>query len=183
VPYFYPMEYYTIIKSLHIIFVVTWFAGLFYMFRLFVYHAEAARTEEPRRSILIEQYSIMERRLWYAITWPSCILTLIFGIWLLVLNSAFLTQPWMHIKLTFVAGLLVYQLYGQRVLKGIRNHPLSYTSLGMRMMNEVPTVILIAVVFLVVMKSSFSWIWGTLGILGTGVLLMVVVKMLRRSGE
>jgi putative membrane protein len=89
----------------------------------------------------------------------------------------------MHIKLTFVAGLLVYQLYGQRVLKGIREHPLSYTSIGMRMMNEVPTVILIAVVFLVVMKSSFSWIWGTLGILGTGVLLMVVVKMIRAKGE
>lgn len=175
------MEYYPIIKSLHIIFVVTWFAGLFYMFRLFVYHAEAARTEEPRRSILIEQYGIMERRLWYAITWPSCILTLTFGIWLLVLNPDFLTQPWMHIKLTFVAGLLVYQLYGQRVLKNIQNHPLRYSSLGMRMMNEVPTVILIAVVFLVVMKSSFSWIWGTLGILGTGVLLMVVVRMLRKK--
>jgi putative membrane protein len=181
-PIFERMEYYTIIKSLHIIFVVTWFAGLFYMFRLFVYHAEAARTEEPRRSILIEQYSIMERRLWYAITWPSCILTLIFGTWLLVLNSGFLTEPWMHIKLTFVAGLLVYQLYGQRVLKGIREHPLSYTSVGMRMMNEVPTVILIAVVFLVVMKSTFSWLWGTAGIFGTALLLMVVVKMLRAKG-
>ena len=67
------------------------------------------------------------------------------------------------------------------MLKGIREHPLSYTSVGMRMMNEVPTVILIAVVFLVVMKSAFSWIWGTVGILGTGVLLMVVVKMLRKK--
>lgn len=74
---------YNIIKSLHIIFVVTWFAGLFYMFRLFVYHAEALVIESPKRDILEDQYKIMEWRLWYIITWPSCVLTVLFGTLLL----------------------------------------------------------------------------------------------------
>lgn len=169
------------VKSLHIIFVVTWFAGLFYMFRLFVYHAEAARKVEPARSILMEQYSIMERRLWYAITWPSCILTLIFGAWLLIINPAFLTMPWMHIKLFFVVLLMVYQFYGHSVFKKINTDPMQYTSLKMRLMNEVPTVILIAVVFLVVVKSNVHWIWGTLGILGiAGILSFFVLQYKKR---
>ena len=175
------METYLTIKSLHIIFVVTWFAGLFYMFRLFVYHAEAARKDEPEKSILINQYKIMERRLWYAITWPSCILTLIFGIWLLVLMPAYLGDPWMHIKLFFVVLLLVYQFYGQRVLGRIAENPQYYTSIWMRLMNEVPTVILIAVVFLVVNKSHIHWLWGTLGLLGiAGILTFFVMQYKKR---
>lgn len=177
------METALVIKSLHIIFVVTWFAGLFYMFRLFVYHAEAGRKEEPARSILITQYSLMEKRLWYAITWPSCILTLIFGSWLLVLNPIFLTLPWMHIKLFFVVLLVVYQFYGQRVLKGIQQEPLKYTSMRMRLMNEIPTIILIAVVFLVVMKSEISWIWGTVGILGIAVVLTLAIQRYKKMRE
>lgn len=174
------METALIIKSLHIIFVVTWFAGLFYMFRLFVYHAEAARMSEPANSILKNQYSIMERRLWYAITWPSCILTLIFGTWMLVLNPVFLTQPWMHVKLFFVVLLMIYQFYGHRIYKGIQSNPMAYTSIKMRLMNEVPTVILIAVVFSVVMKDSISWLWGTAGILGVAVVITMVVKAMKK---
>lgn len=172
---------YTVIKSLHVIFVVTWFAGLFYMFRLFVYHAEAARKIEPARSILIDQYRIMEKRLWYAITWPSCILTLIFGTWLLVLAPHWLKEPWMHIKLLFVLFLVIYQFYGQSVLKKINQNAMRYTSLQLRLLNEVPTVILIAVVFLVVMKSEIHWIWGTLSILAfAGILSFFVMQYKKR---
>ena len=166
---------YNVIKALHIIFVVTWFAGLFYMFRLFVYHAEAAIKIEPSRSILMDQFRIMEKRLWYGITWPSAILTLIFGTWMLVLQPVWLTQPWMHLKLFFVILLMIYQFYGQGLLRKIKEHPESISSTKMRLMNEAPTVILIAVVFLVVMKESVSWIWGTLGILGIGALLTLAV--------
>lgn len=174
------MDNFLIIKSLHIIFVVTWFAGLFYMFRLFVYHAEAARMAEPARSILINQYRIMEKRLWYAIAWPSCVLTLIFGTWLIVLNPAYLTMPWMHIKLFFVVLLVVYQFYGQRVLRNISEDPAKYSSMAMRFMNEVPTVILIAVVFAVVMKDNVSWVWGTVGILGIAVVLTISIKAYKK---
>lgn len=172
---------YNAVKALHIIFVVTWFAGLFYMFRLFVYHAEASKKTEPSRSILIEQFMIMERRLWYAITWPSAILTLLFGIWMIVLQPVWLTQPWMHVKLFFVVLLMMYQFYGQQVLKKIKTEPEKISSTKMRLMNEVPTVILIAAVFLVVMKEAVSWIWGTLGILGMGALLTMAVYAYKKQ--
>lgn len=170
-----------LIKSLHIIFVVTWFAGLFYMFRLFVYHAEAARKEEPTAGILMNQYRIMEKRLWYAITWPSCILTLIFGTWLIVLNPAFLALAWMQVKLFFVLLLMFYQFYGQRVLRGIHENPMNYTSLGMRFMNEVPTVILIAVVFAVVLKNEVTWLWGVGGISGIALVLTLAIKAYKKK--
>jgi len=166
---------YNVIKALHIIFVVTWFAGLFYMFRLFVYHTEAALKPEPSRSILMDQYRLMEKRLWYGITWPSAILTLIFGTWLLIVQPIWLTQPWMHLKLFFIVLLMMYQFYGQSLLKKINLQPERISSFKMRLMNEAPTVILIAVVFLVVMKEAVSWIWGTLGILGIGTLLTIAV--------
>ena len=99
------------IKALHIIFVVTWFAGLFYIFRLFVYHAEAQeKKEELEREILIKQYKIMEWRLWYIITWPSAILTLIWGVWLLYFNPGYLSQPWMLLKLFFVFCLFGFAM-------------------------------------------------------------------------
>ncbi len=178
------MEQYTIIKSLHIIFMVTWFAGLFYMFRLFVYHVEAARDENQKKGrILMDQFRIMERRLWYAITWPSAVLTLTFGIWLLVLNAGLLKQPWMHVKLLFVTLLMIYQFYGQRVFRTIATQPLAYTSTRMRILNEVPTIILIAVVFLVVMKSEFSWVWGTLSIFGIALAITYAIKLYKDRRE
>ena len=92
---------YTYIKALHIIFIVNWFAGLFYMPRLFIYATEANEKPEPDKSILIHQFQIMQRKLWYIITWPACIITLILGT-ILLLQSGFLAQGWMHIKLLFV---------------------------------------------------------------------------------
>jgi protoporphyrinogen IX oxidase len=174
---------YSIVKSLHIIFIVTWFAGLFYMFRLFVYHAEAAAKPEPDRGILTAQFQLMERRLWYIITWPSCILTLIFGPWLLVINSSFLSEPWMHLKLFFILILLVYQVYGQRVYKRLQTEPQAYKSFFLRLMNEVGTLLLVAIVFLVVNKESISWIWGSVGLLGTGVVLTLIAQQYKKRRE
>jgi protoporphyrinogen IX oxidase len=171
------------IKSLHIIFVVTWFAGLFYIFRLYVYHAEAAAKEEPARSILLRQFSVMEKKLWYIITWPSAILATFFGLWLIFANTLFLTFAWMHIKLFFVALLWLYMYYGQRVYKCIQTDPLAYSSTRLRLLNEVPTLILIAVVFLVVMKSSFHWIYGALGILGVAGIITGAVYYYKRKRQ
>ena len=164
------------IKALHIIFMVTWFAGLFYMFRLYVYHAEAYDKDELERSILVKQYKIMEWRLWYIITWPSAVLTIILGTTLLVMNPSYLTQPWMHVKLLFVTLLIVYQLYGQRLFKDFYYDRKNHKSSMMRMLNEVSTLILIAVVFLVVRKDEISWIYGVLSILGIGVILMFAIR-------
>lgn len=175
------------VKSLHIIFIVTWFAALFYGFRLFVYHAEADRKPEPERGILMRQYSIMERRLWHIIGWPSCILTFIFGFWL----SSFHETSWVwssanfYVKLFFVFGLLGYQIYGESVLRKLRDGIVPLTSTQFRLMNEIPTVVLIAVVFLIVWQDGLNWIWGTLGILGTASLLGFAVQLYkkRRAGK
>jgi putative membrane protein len=173
---------YFYIKSLHIIFVVTWFAGLFYIFRLFIYHTEANLKPEPNRSILIEQLSIMEHKLWYIITWPSAILTFIFGFWLVYLLNVW-NQPWMHLKLTFVFGLACYQLYGQRVIQQLKKGEYKNTSLQLRIWNEVATVVLIAVVFIVIFKDTLSWLWGLLGIFGVVVTLMIAIKLYKKNRE
>jgi putative membrane protein len=174
---------YDIVKALHIIFIVTWFAGLFYMFRLYVYHVEVADRDEPDRSILLTQLRLMEKRLWYIITWPSCILTLIFGPWMVVLNPDLLTQPWMHLKLLFIVFLLMYQWYGQVIYKRLGVNPKAFKSFYLRLMNEVGTLILVSVVFLVVLKDSVSWIWGSVGLVGLGVMLAFFAKMYKNRRE
>lgn len=174
------MESYLYLKSLHIIFVVTWFAGLFYIVRLFIYYKEAEDKQEPAQSILKDQYLLMSKRLWYMITWPSAVLASIFGFWLIYLNPAWLDMSWMLIKLAFVALLFAYhgscQYYINKMVRG-ENLP---SSNFLRLWNEVATLVLFAVVFLVVLKSSFNWIYGVLGIIALGVILMVLIKAYKR---
>ncbi len=174
------MEY-LYIKSLHIIFVTTWFAGLFYIIRLFIYFKEAEEETLLVKEILQKQYQLMIKRLWYIITWPSAILATFFAIWLLILNPFWLEQGWMIIKLVFVLGLFIYhgicQIMYNQVEKGI----LKYSSFGLRIWNEVATIILFACVFLVVLKNTLGWIFGVLGIVGISTLLMLGIKLYKNS--
>ena len=175
---------YTLLKALHIIFVVTWFAGLFYMFRLFVYHREAQdQNPGPVRDALIDQFRIMERRLWLAITWPSSVLAVAFGVGMLYHIPGYLAQPWLHVKLGFVALLMVYQGIGHRIWTNIKRHDAPWSSTTYRLLNEVPTVILIAAVFLVVYKDSVSWLGGVAGILGLALIFTFAVRMYKRIRE
>ena len=177
------MDYLTI-KALHIIFVVTWFSGLFYIVRLFIYHTEASKkTDEQEKQILFKQFKIMEKRLWYGITWPSAILTLLFATMLLIKNPGWLTQGWMHIKLTFVVALYAYHFYTHRIFKQLQKDNFKWSGFYLRMYNEVATVILVAVVFLVVLKNSISWIWGVVGIVLFAVLLMMAIRIYKRIRE
>jgi uncharacterized integral membrane protein (TIGR00701 family) len=100
-------EWYPIIKALHIIFMVTFFAGTFYIVRLFIYHKEALAKFEPDRGILSKQLALMERKLWYIITWPSLVLMTLFGTWMLVMQPSLLQQPWMHAKLTIDGEIIM----------------------------------------------------------------------------
>ena len=99
------IEYYQYIKALHLIFVITWFAGLFYIPRLFIYHIEATQKPEPEKSILANQLKLMTKRLWFIITWPSAILASLFAFLLLHLAPGWLSQDWMLVKLGFVVLL------------------------------------------------------------------------------
>ncbi len=175
---------YSTIKALHIIFIVTWFAGLFYIIRLFIYHTEAnAITDNTKKQILIEQYKIMEKRLWYGITWPSAIITLIFAAMLLIKHPEWLTQGWMHIKLTFVAALYGYHFYTHYLFKQLQQGKYPLSGFKLRIFNEIATVILVAVVFLVVLKNTISWIWGIAGIIVFAVLLMLAIRIYKKIRE
>jgi putative membrane protein len=168
------------VKALHIIFVVTWFAGLFYIVRLFIYHAEAEKKEEPAKEILQTQYKLMEKRLWYIITWPSAVLASIFAFWMLIQNPIYLEMPWMHVKLSFVLALYFYHGKCHSMYKQLQRDEVKYNSLKLRIWNEVATIILFAVVFLVVLKNAINWIWGVVGIILVSVLLMMSVRLYKK---
>src|SRR5690606_11055088 len=171
---------YLYIKALHLIFVITWFAGLFYMVRLFVYHTEAKEKPEPEQSILIRQFQIMQNRLWVIITWPSAILATVFAIILLVLNPYLLKMGWMHIKLAFVVLLWIYQLKSHQIYKQLQQNITQYSSGFFRIWNEVATLILFSVIFLVMLKNSFDWVFGVVGLFGLAILLMLGIRLYKR---
>ncbi len=159
------------LKSLHIIFIVTWFAGLFYIVRLFVYFAESQALDEPAKIILQKQYQLMQRRLWYGITWPSAIITLILGS-SLVFQYGFVPD-WLWTKLGFVIGLYAYQFYCHSIFKQHQQGIVKQNSMRLRVINEISTIFLFAIVFIVVLKNSYSWLFGLLGVaILTGVLLL-----------
>ena len=175
---------YLYIKALHIVFIVTWFAGMFYIVRLFVYNAEAAQKSEPDKSILQAQLNLMSKRLWFGITWPSAVLTLIFGPWMWYMLGAL--PDWLIVKLAFVIGLYAYHwslhvIYRQQA-KGI----FKYSSQQLRIWNEVATIFLVAIVMLAVVKQSLSWVWGLTGLILFVVLLMSAIrlyKLLRKGNK
>ncbi len=171
---------YLAVKALHIIFVVSWFAGLFYIVRLFIYHTEAQLKPSNEAEILSAQFTIMEKKLWWIITTPAMVLTVVFGVWMLVLNPGLLSLPWMHIKLTFVLLLLVYHFVCQRLLKKVANGQFNWSSTQLRLWNELATLVLVAVVFLVELQHSMNWIGGTVGFFGVGILLMLLIRIYKR---
>jgi putative membrane protein len=141
-----------------------------------VYYAEAQLKEEPAKTILKQQYQIMTHRLWYIITWPAAILTTVFGVWMLLYNHYLIKEPWMHIKLVFILLLWVYQLKCHQFVKQILSDRLTKTSSYFRIWNEGATLLLFSVVFVVVLKSTFNWIFGVVGLLLLAILLMLGIK-------
>lgn len=172
------------ILALHIIFIVCWFAGLFYIVRLFIYQVEANEKTEVEKNILIPQYQLMQKRLWFGITWPSAVLTLIFGTWLLSFNFGdYLSQPWMHVKLTFVGCLYIYHFRCHVIFTQMKTNSYKGTSLRLRIFNEIATVFLFAIVFLVTVKSSGSFVWGLLGLIILSALIMAGVFIYKKQRE
>jgi len=171
---------YLYVKAIHIIFVITWMAGLFYMVRLFIYHTEAKQKPEGEYMILHRQFAIMESKLWWIITTPSMYLTVLAGLTMLYLAPGLLTMGWMHVKLTFVVGLLIYHFICQRIMFQLKEETARWTSIRLRLWNELATVILFAIVFAVVLKSAINWIYGVIGLLLLAVMLMLAVKWYKK---
>jgi len=174
---------YLYLKALHIIFIVCWFAGLFYIVRLFVYYAEAQAKEQLERSILTKQLALMTNRLWFIITWPAAVLATIFGVWMLIENPILLQQPWMHVKLLFVVLLWIYHFKCHQFVKQVENDTLKKSNSFFRIWNEGATIILFSVVFLVILKNAFNWIFGVVGIIVFSMLLMMGYKFYKRVRE
>lgn len=168
-----PMYFY--VKALHIIFIVTWFSGLFYIVRLFIYNAEANEKPEPERTILQSQFGIMIKRLWLGITWPSAILTLIFGGWMWYMFNSLPT--WLAIKIGFVLGLYAYHFSLHHIYKQQLAGNFQYNSQQLRIWNEVATIFLFAIVMLVVVKQEISLLWGMLGLAAFIAVLMSAIRV------
>lgn len=168
------------IKALHIIFVVTWFAGMFYIVRLFIYNTEAQKKNSVEKQVLTNQFAIMIKRLWLGITWPSAILTLIFGTWM---ATYFQPVPrWLWLKIAFVAALYAYHFTLHGIYAAQSRGVFRFSSNQLRIWNELATVFLIAIVLLVTVKGAMSWIWGIVGLLlFSGILLgsIKIYKLLR----
>jgi len=162
-------------KALHMIFIVTCVAGLFYMPRLLIYNTEALEKPAAAKDALQQQFNIMIRRLWWVITWPSAVLTLIFGgtTWYLM-NSI---PTWLLIKLCFVICLYGYHLSLHVLVRQQLKGSFKYSSQQLRIWNEVATIFLVAIVMLAVVKQNLSFLWGLAGLILFIILLMSAVKI------
>ena len=169
-------------KALHLIFMVTWFAGLFYLVRLFVYHREAAGKPQDVREVLEAQYSIMEKRLYYIITWPGMVLTLIFGGLMIISNPAYL-DLWLWLKLGMVLLLVVYHVLCGEWMKDLQLGTNRFNPFHFRLLNEAPTLLLFGIVTLAVFKNLSDFIGVFSGLVVLGVLLFIAAKWYKSMRE
>lgn len=178
--------FYLILKAVHIIFMVSYFAGLFYLVRLFVYYKDTDDFAKEKQIILREQYVFMLRRLWNIILAPAGIIMLLSGITLIILNTGLLKSPWFHLKLTFLLGLAAYHFWSWKKVLQIRDLSglsLPIANIKLRQANEIATFILFLVVFTVILKASVLTYWWQLvsGFVILVVLIMMIVKIVNKN--
>jgi putative membrane protein len=173
---------YTVLKSLHIIFVVSWFAGLFYLPRLLVYHVEAQDKDEPEKSILEKQFEKMQKLLFNAIMIPAMFLTWITGLSLIYVAwlSSFASQGWLHLKLAFVVAITIYHFVCRHLILQFRKGNFLLSGPQLRLFNEIATILLVAVVFLVVAKNTLDWMYGLGGFVIFAIVIMAAVTIVKK---
>lgn len=159
-------------------------AGLFYGVRLFIYHTEANARPELEKNILQKEFAKIEARLWNIITIPAMCLTVLAGGLMYYTHFDFLiTQNWMFVKLGFVVLLLIYHFICQNIMKQLRKGIFKYSSNQLRLWNEVATILLVAIVFTVILKSAVNWIFGLIGLFIFSAVIMIAVKIYKRYRE
>ncbi|MFM5889353.1 MAG: protoporphyrinogen oxidase HemJ [Dolichospermum sp.] len=178
---------YSWFKAFHIIGFVVWFAGLFYLVRLFIYHVEANQEPEPAKTILKNQYQIMEKRLYDIITTPGMLVTVAMAIGILSTNMDILQEPWLHFKLAFVAVLIAYHHYCGRLMKQLAADQCKWTSQSLRALNEAPTLLLVVIVMLAIFKNNLptdmtAWLIFGL-VVFMAVSIQIYAKIRRRNQE
>lgn len=166
-----------IAKALHIVSVVSWFAGLLYIVRLFVYLREAQERSAEERAILEPQLQLMARRLWFGITWPAAIATLVFG--LILLPPFMPLAPWLHAKLGLVVVLVAYHVACHVMHARLQRGEAVWGARGFRIWNEIATLLLVMIVFVVVLKTMDALLWA-FGVVALLVAVVLVVLAVRR---
>jgi putative membrane protein len=164
----------------HLIFVVSWFVGLFYIVRLFIYQVDSYEKPEPDRTILTTEYKRIQVLLYKIIMMPAMVLTVLSALVMIYLNQNLLLQGWFHLKLGFVVGLIAYHFYCGKMMNELQKDVVKWTSGQLRMWNEVATLFLVSIVFLALLKNSLNWIFGVLGLVTFAVLLMLAVRLAKR---
>jgi len=191
------MNWFFFAKAMHIIGFVSWFAGLFYLVRLYIYHVEASeKKSDEEQKILKPQYELMADRLYKIITNPAMIITWIAGISMIILgytnsavpnwlkiDSSFLQEGWLHIKLGFVILLTGYHHYVRAMFKKLKNGTNKMSSQQLRGFNEMPTILLAAIVLLAVFKNMENFGYAFLGLFAFGFSLFMGIRLYKRSRE
>ena len=182
-------EAYLWFKSLHIIGVVVWFSGLFYLVRLFIYHVEASELDTNLQEPFEKQYSLMERRLANIITTPGMILSVSMAACLLYMQPNFLTQYWMMAKISLVIALLIYHFFCYKIMNELNLGTFSWTGQQLRALNELPTIFLVLVIMLVVFKNQFptstaTWlIFGLIIFMAASIQYYAKLRRLRKENS
>lgn len=171
---------YQIAKSLHFVGLVSWMAGLFYLVRIMVYHAEALKMPSEKRQVLSQQYQLMEWRAYKIITAPALVITWSFGTMMLFLQPQWFAQPWMHGKLFFLVLLTGYTHYCKGHIRLLEKGSGAPNHLFYRGLNEVPTILMIAIIFLAVLKNNINW-WFLAG--GVSAFAALIFYAVRKSAK
>ena len=179
-------EAYLWFKSLHIIGVIVWFSGLFYLVRLFIYHEESNSLKEELKIAFNNQYSLMEKRLANIITTPGMILAISMAVCLVIYQPAWLYERWLQIKISFVIGLLIYHFFCYRIMNSLQNGTSKITARQLRLLNELPTLLLFIIVLLVIFKNNFPTSVATWSIIGLTLFMLISIQIyskIRRENE
>lgn len=174
-------DVYSFAKALHLVGAVSWMAGLFYLVRIMVYHAEALAGPENSRDLLARQFETMEWKAFRIILRPAVVMTWAFGVVMLCAQPVWLSQGWMHGKLFFLVLLTTYTYYCKSHIHRLESRSSTFTHLHYRALNEVPTIFLIGIVFLAVFKNGINWVWFVLGVGGFAGLIFYAVRRANRK--
>ncbi len=177
------MQYYLYFKAFHIVGFVSWFAGLFYIVRIFVYHAEADEKPENIREEWKSQFNLMSQRVYKIIMNPAMMITWTFGLLMLGFNHGILQQNWIKVKLVLLVLLTVYHVYCKTIIKKQERGEKTYNSFQFRLLNELPTLFLISIVLLAVLKDVLNFVYLFFGIMAFGALLYFIAKAYKKSRE
>ncbi len=179
-------EAYLWFKSLHIIGVIVWFSGLFYLVRLFIYHEESRSMEDELKIAFNNQYTLMEKRLANIITTPGMILALSMAICMVIIQPSWLSEKWLQIKITFVLGLVIYHYFCYKIMNSLQNGTSNISAKNLRLLNELPTLLLFIIVLLVIFKNNFPTSIATWSVVGLIIFMLASIQLyakIRKKNE